>query len=86
MSCAAASGVSLHFYANTTSWFTFNYWAMSGRQASGWDCKGNPSRTEQRHDWRDGTEVAEMAGDFLNFSGFEVSVLIPSRFSHFLTE
>lgn len=47
VSCTAASGMSLHFYANTTSWFAFNYSTMSGRQACGWDRRGNPSRTER---------------------------------------
>ena len=47
VSCTAASGMSLHFYANTTSWFAFNYSTMSGRQACGRDRRGNPSRTER---------------------------------------
>lgn len=47
VSCTAASGMSLYFYANTTSWCAFNYSTLSGSQACGWDQKGNPSRTQR---------------------------------------
>lgn len=72
VSCTAASGMSLHFYANTTSWFTFNYSSMSGRQACGWDWKGNPSRTERcrkRPERRVGT-APKSQKHFSNFSSF----------------
>jgi len=36
VSCTAASGMSLYFYANTTSWFTFNYsMRVAGRPVAG---------------------------------------------------